>query len=54
ASEHGARMTAMTSATDNATKVIDHLTLIANRERQAAITTEILEVVSGAEALSSL
>ena len=54
ASEHGARMTAMTSATDNAKKVIDHLTLIANRERQAGITNEILEVVSGAEALSSL
>lgn len=54
ASEHGARMTAMTSATDNATKVIDHLTLIANRERQAGITTEILEVVSGAEALSRI
>ena len=52
ASEHGARMTAMTSATDNAKKVIDHLTLIANRERQAGITKEILEVVSGAQALA--
>jgi F-type H+-transporting ATPase subunit gamma len=52
ASEHGARMTAMTSATDNAKKVIERLTLIANRERQAAITKEILEVVGGAEALA--
>jgi F-type H+-transporting ATPase subunit gamma len=51
ASEHGARMTAMTSATDNAMKIINQLTLKANRERQAAITKEILEVVSGAEAL---
>lgn len=51
ASEFGARMTAMTSATDNAGKMIQNLTLKANRERQAAITTEILEVVGGAEAL---
>ncbi len=51
ASEFGARMTAMTSATDNAGKMIQGLTLKANRERQAAITTEILEVVGGAEAL---
>jgi F-type H+-transporting ATPase subunit gamma len=50
ASEHGARMSAMTSATDNAGKMIQTLTLKANRERQTAITTEILEVVSGAEA----
>lgn len=50
ASEHGARMSAMTSATDNAGKMIQTLTLKANRERQSAITTEILEVVSGAEA----
>jgi F-type H+-transporting ATPase subunit gamma len=50
ASEHGARMSAMTSATDNAGKMIQDLTLKANRERQTAITTEILEVVSGAEA----
>lgn len=53
ASEHGSRMTAMTSATDNAGKMIQELTLVANRERQAAITKEILEVVGGAEALSS-
>lgn len=51
ASEFGARMTAMTSATDNAGKMIDELTLKANRERQATITKEILEVVGGAEAL---
>jgi F-type H+-transporting ATPase subunit gamma len=51
ASEFGARMTAMTSATDNAGKMIQALTLKANRERQAAITKEILEVVGGAEAL---
>ncbi len=51
ASEFGARMTAMTSATDNAGKMIQELTLKANRERQAAITKEILEVVGGAEAL---
>ncbi len=51
ASEFGARMTAMTSATDNAAKMIDGLTLKANRERQASITKEILEVVGGAEAL---
>ncbi len=53
ASEFGARMTAMTSATDNAGKMITNLTLKANRERQAAITKEILEVVGGAEALKS-
>ncbi len=53
ASEFGARMTAMTSATDNAGKMIQKLTLTANRERQAAITKEILEVVGGAEALKS-
>lgn len=52
ASEFGARMTAMTSATDNAGKMIQNLTLKANRERQAAITKEILEVVGGAEALN--
>lgn len=51
ASEHGARMTAMSSATDNAGKMISMLTLNLNRARQAAITKEILEVVSGAEAL---
>jgi F-type H+-transporting ATPase subunit gamma len=52
ASEHGARMSAMTSATDNAGKMIQNLTLKANRERQANITKEILEVVGGAEALN--
>ena len=53
ASEFGARMTAMTSATDNAGKMIQTLTLKANRERQASITKEILEVVGGAEALKT-
>lgn len=53
ASEFGARMTAMTSATDNAGKMINNLTLRANRERQAGITKEILEVVGGAEALKN-
>jgi len=52
ASEFGSRMTAMTSATDNAGKMIGELTLKANRERQASITKEILEVVGGAEALN--
>lgn len=51
AGEHGARMTAMESATNNASDMIDHLTLQMNRARQAAITTELLEVVSTAEAL---
>lgn len=51
ASEHGARMTAMDSATRNATEVIENLTLYMNRIRQAEITTEIIEVVSGADAL---
>jgi F-type H+-transporting ATPase subunit gamma len=53
ASEHGARMTAMTSATDNAGKMIGNLTLAANRSRQAGITKEILEIVGGAEALKA-
>jgi len=53
ASFFGSQMTAMTSATDNAGKMINELTLKANRERQAAITKEILEVVGGAEALKS-
>jgi F-type H+-transporting ATPase subunit gamma len=52
ASEFGARMTAMTGATDNAGKMIQRLTLQANRERQAAITKQILEIVGGAEALN--
>lgn len=51
ASEHGARMTAMDSATKNALEMIDQLTLEMNRVRQAAITTELMEIVSGAEAL---
>lgn len=51
ASEHGARMTAMTSATDNAGKMITTLTLQLNRARQAGITREISEIVGGAEAL---
>ena len=52
ASEHGARMTAMRSASDNAAELIDDLTLEANRQRQADITQEIMEVVGGAEALN--
>ncbi len=51
ASEHGARMTAMSSATDNAGKMITTLTLQLNRARQAGITREISEIVGGAEAL---
>src|ERR671923_1071910 len=51
ASEHGARMTAMRNASDNAAELIDDLTLEANRQRQAEITQEIMEVVAGAEAL---
>ena len=53
ASEHGARMTAMRSAAENAGDMIDSLTLEMNRVRQAEITQEILEVVGGAEALGS-
>jgi len=53
ASEHGARMTAMRSAADNAGEMIEQLTLEMNRVRQAEITQEILEVVGGAEALGS-
>jgi F-type H+-transporting ATPase subunit gamma len=51
ASEHGARMTAMSSATDNAVEIIAKLTLTLNRARQAAITKEISEIVGGAAAL---
>lgn len=51
ASEHGARMTAMDNASTNAEEMIEALTLKYNRARQAAITTELIEVVSGAEAL---
>lgn len=49
ASEHGARMTAMDSATNNANDMIDKLTLLYNRSRQAAITKELIEIVSSAE-----
>ena len=52
AAEHGARMTAMHKATDNATELIQELTLTFNKARQAAITNEILEVTNGAEALN--
>lgn len=52
ASEHGARMTAMHKATDNATELRDQLKLTYNKARQAAITNEILEIVGGAEALN--
>ncbi len=52
ASEHGARMTAMHKATDNAKELKDQLTLTYNKARQAAITNEILEIVGGAEALN--
>jgi len=51
ASELGARMTAMDSATKNAAEVISQLTLVYNRARQAAITTELMEIIGGAEAL---
>jgi len=51
ASEHAARMTAMRNATDNATELIDSLTLTYNRARQASITQEITEIVGGAAAL---
>ena len=51
AAEHAARMTAMDSATNNASDMIDRLTLQMNRARQAKITTEIIEIVSGAAAL---
>jgi F-type H+-transporting ATPase subunit gamma len=51
ASEYGARMTAMENATNNAAEMIEKLTLIYNKARQAAITKELIEIVSGAEAL---
>ena len=53
ASEHGARMTAMHKATDNASELKKELTLSYNKARQAAITAEILEIVGGAEALNN-
>ena len=52
ASEHGARMTAMHKATENATELIKQLNLTYNKLRQAAITNEIIEIVSGANALN--
>ncbi|MBO7541458.1 MAG: ATP synthase F1 subunit gamma [Bacteroidales bacterium] len=52
ASEHGARMTAMQKATDNATELLKELKLTYNKARQSAITNEIIEIVSGAEALN--
>ena len=52
ASEYSARLTAMTKATDSADEMIEALTLELNKTRQAMITKEILEVISGAEALS--
>ena len=51
ASEFGARMTAMENATNNARDMIDKLTLVYNKARQASITKELIEIVSGAEAL---
>ena len=51
AGEHGARMTAMDNATKNASDLIDRYTLLRNRARQTAITTEIIEIVAGAQAL---
>ena len=53
ASEHGARMTAMHKATDNAQALKNDLVIFYNKARQAAITNEILEIVSGAEALKN-
>ena len=52
AAEHGARMTAMDNATRNAKEIVDKLTLDYNRARQAAITTQLMEVIGGAEALN--
>lgn len=52
AGEHGSRMSAMDSATKNAGEMIDHYTLLRNRARQAQITTELTEIVAGAEALN--
>jgi len=53
AAEHGARMTAMHQATDNATELIHDLKLEYNKARQAAITSQLVEIVSGAEALKT-
>jgi len=54
ASEHSARMVAMNNATDNAIELVDFLTLERNKARQASITSEILDIVGGAEALKSM
>ena len=51
ASEHGARMSAMDNATRNAGDMLDDLTMTYNRTRQAVITSELIEIISGAEAL---
>ena len=51
ASEHGSRMTAMDNATRNANDKIDDLTMFYNRSRQAVITKELIEIISGAEAI---
>jgi F-type H+-transporting ATPase subunit gamma len=51
ASEHGSRMIAMGNATKNADEMIDHLTLVRNKARQASITKELLDIVGGVEAL---
>lgn len=53
AGEHGARMTAMKNATDNANELVETLTLQMNKARQAQITREISEIAAGAEALTS-
>ena len=53
AAEQAARMTSMDAATKNAGEMIDNLTLLYNRTRQAAITKELIEIVSGAQALGS-
>ena len=52
AAEHAARMTAMDSATKNAEEMLDQLTLVYNRARQSAITSELMDIVGGSEALS--
>ena len=52
ASEHSARMVAMNNATDNAAELIENLTLDRNKARQTSITSEILDIVGGAEALA--
>lgn len=53
AGEHASRMTSMDNATRNASEIVDSLTIVYNRARQAAITTELIEIVSGAEALKA-